>query len=408
MKPSPTPFRVALLVAAGAFLFLVGCPPAPPPAPPPATPAVPATAPLAPAPCPRFGDDLAFAGLEEALARGIAWMKRQPPGRLFDFGSERYPASHLVGSLERFRDLIASSPSADAFQANLEKEFRCYRASGRDGAGEVLFTGYYEPILAGRRAPDAEFRHPLWGRPDDLITVDLGEFHEKYRGERIAGRLEGTRLVPYPERREIEEQGLLFDRARPLAWVRDPLELFFLHVQGSGRIELEDGETLRVGYEASNGRPYRSIGRLLIEEGKVPREEISLAAIKRYLRAHPEEIGRVLSFNPSYVFFRLVPEGPIGSLGVPLTAGRSLALDRRLFPEGAIAFAVSRKPAPGDPSPLPPFWREMRRFLLVQDTGSAITGPGRADIFWGGGPEAETAAGHLNHPGELYFLLLKP
>lgn len=406
MNPLPPPFRRPFLVAAGAFLFLVGCPPAPPPALPPTPPAAPAATPMAPAPCPRFGDDLDFSGLEEALARSIAWLKRQPPERLFDFGSERYPANHLVRSLERFRDLIAPRPSADALQAILEKEFRCYRASGRDAAGELLFTGYYEPILAGRRKPDAEFRHPLWGRPEDLITAELGDFHEKYRGERIAGRLEGKRLVPYPERREIEERGLLFDRARPLAWVRDPVELFFLHVQGSGRIELEDGETLRVGYEASNGRPYRSIGRLLIDEGKIPREEISLQTIRRYLREHPEEIGRVLSFNPSYVFFRVVPEGPIGSLGVPLTAGRSLALDRRLYPEGTIAFAVTSRPSSGDPTGSLS-WSEMRRFLLVQDTGSAITGPGRADIFWGAGPEAEIAAGHLNHPGELYFLLLR-
>ncbi len=361
---------------------------------------------MAPAPCPRFEDDLAFAGLEEALARSIDWIKRQPPERPFDFGPERIPASRLAHALERFRDLIASRPSVKDLQARVEKEFRCYRATGRDGGGEVLFTGYYEPLLQGRREPDALFRHPLWGRPEDLITVELGEFHEKYRGERLAGRLEGKRLVPYPERREIEEAGL-FERARPLAWVRDPVELFFLHVQGSGRIELEGGETLRVGYEASNGRPYRSIGRLLIEEGKIPREEISLPAIRRYLRDHPEEIGRVLAFNPSYVFFRIVPEGPIGALGVPLTAGRSLALDRRVFPEGAIVFAVTRRPAPGDPS-VSPSRRELRRFLLVQDTGSAITGPGRADLFWGAGPEAEFTAGHLNHPGELYFLLLRP
>ncbi len=362
---------------------------------------------MAPAPCPRFEDDLDFAGLKEALARSIDWMNRQPPERPFDFGLERIPASRLARSLERIRDLIASRPSVDAFQERVEKDFRCYRATGRDGAGEVLFTGYYEPLIQGRREPDALFRHPLWGRPEDLITVELGEFHEKYRGERISGRLEGKRLVPYPERKELEERGLLFERARPLAWVRDPVELFFLHVQGSGRIVLEDGETLRVGYEVSNGRPYRSIGRLLIEEGKIPREEISLPAIRRYLHDHPEELGRVLAFNPSYVFFRVVPEGPIGSLGVPLTAGRSLALDRRVFPEGAIVFAVTHRPEPEDPS-RPPSRREMRRFLLVQDTGSAITGPGRADIFWGAGPEAEFAAGHMNHPGELYFLLLRP
>lgn len=392
--------------AALALIFLAGCPAPPPAPPPPAAPPAPPPA-LERGPCPRFEDDLGFAGLEEALAQSIAWLKRQPPERQFAFGPDRYPAAHLRLSLERFRDLLNRRPSAAAFQAQLEADYLCYRASGRDGTGHVLYTGYYEPVLEGRLEPNAEFRHPVWGRPDDLVTVELGEFAEHWRGERIVGRLEGKRLVPYPDRREIEERGLLFDRARPLAWVRDPVGLFVLHVQGSGQIALETGVRLPVAYDGSNGRPYRSIGRLLIAEGKIPAEEMSLPAIRRYLEDHPQEIPRVLHENPSYVFFRVAPEGPLGALGVRLTAGRSLALDRRLFPQAALAFAVARKPSFGEPA-APLSWVEARRFMLVQDTGSAITGPGRADIFWGTGPEAELAAGGLKHPGSLYMLVLRP
>lgn len=395
------------LTAAGfALVLLAGCP-APPPAPPPAKAPPASMAALERVPCPRFEDDLGFAGLEEALAQSIAWLKRQPPERGFSFGPDHYPAAHLLLSLERFRDLLSRQPPAGGLEAQLEADYLCYHATGRDGDGQVLYTGYYEPVLEGRLEPHAEFRHPVWGRPEDLITVDLGEFAERLRGERIAGRLEGKRLVPYPERRDIEERGLLYDRARPLAWVRDPVGLFFLHVQGSGKIALENGTLLQLAYDGANGRPYRSIGRLLIAEGKIAAEEMSLPAIRRYLADHPQEIPRVLYENPSYIFFRVAPEGPLGALGVRLTAGRSLALDRTLFPEAALAFAVTRKPSSGEPA-APLAWVEARRFLLVQDTGSAITGPGRADLFWGTGPEAELAAGGLKHPGLLYLLVLRP
>jgi membrane-bound lytic murein transglycosylase A len=282
-----------------------------------------------------------------------------------------------------------------------------YESIGRDRKGEVLFTGYYEPQLKGRRSISPEFRYPLYGRPDDLLTIDLGAFSEKYKGEKLTGRVQNSFVVPYYNRRDIDEAGVLYGKAQPLAWVSDPVNLYFLHVQGSGKVVFEDGQTIIVGYDSSNGRPYRSIGQLLIDEGKISREEMSMQRIRAYLNQNPGEIQRVLDSNPSYIFFKVTPDGPLGSLNVRLTPGRSVALDRRLFPPAALAFVETKKPLSDNQGQVSS-WMDCRRFVLNQDTGGAITGPGRADIFWGNGPYAELAAGHLRHPGRLYFLVLRP
>jgi membrane-bound lytic murein transglycosylase A len=247
----------------------------------------------------------------------------------------------------------------------------------------------------------------VYGRPEDLLTIDLGAFAEKYKGEKLIGRVQNGTVVPYHDRRDIDEAGVLFGKAQALAWVNDPVELFFLHVQGSGRVVLENGQTLAIGYDSSNGRPYRSIGQLLIEEGKVGREEMSMQRIRDYLKQNPSEVRRILNHNPSYIFFKPTLDGPLGSLNVKLTPGRSLALDRRIFPPAALAFAVTQKPLVNGTGKITS-WTDCRRFMLNQDTGGAITGAGRADFFWGSGVYAELAAGHLKHPGQLYFIVLKP
>jgi len=200
---------------------------------------------------------------------------------------------------------------------------------------------------------------------------------------------------------------VLYGKAQPLAWVSDPVNLYFLHVQGSGKVVFEDGQTIIVGYDSSNGRPYRSIGQLLIDEGKISLEEMSMQRIRAYLNQNPGEIQRVLDHNPSYIFFKVTPDGPLGSLNVRLTPGRSVALDRKLFPPAALAFVETKKPLSDNQGQVNS-WMDCSRFMLNQDTGGAITGPGRADIFWGSGPYAELAAGHLRHPGRLYFLVLRP
>lgn len=397
---------VAALLALMALL-LSGCPP--PPKPPPAPPAEvpPALIRLEPSAYPNFSDDLDYEGLENAFAQSSAYLQAIPATREIEFGRDRYTAGHILHSLQRFQSYIRMRPSGADLQNYIRTSFLVYQSVGRDRKGEVLFTGYYEPLLKGRRSVSPEFRYPLYGRPDDLLTIDLGAFSEKYKGEKLTGRVQNSFVVPYHDRRDIEEAGALYGKAQPLAWVSDPVELFFLHIQGSGRVVFEDGQAIIVGYDASNGRPYRSIGQLLIDEGKISREEMSMQRIRAYLSQNPGEIQRVLDHNPSYIFFKVTPDGPLGSLNVRLTPGRSVALDKKLFPPAALTFVETKKPLSDNQGQVNS-WTDCRRFMLNQDTGGAITGPGRADLFWGSGPYAELAAGHLRHPGRLYFLVLRP
>jgi membrane-bound lytic murein transglycosylase A len=362
---------------------------------------------LAPSDYPHFSDDLDHEGLEYATAQSIAYLQAIPPGREYEFGRDRYTAGHVLRSLQRFQGFIRIRPSAVFLRKYIQDNYVVYRSSGRDQKGEVLFTGYYEPQLKGRRSISPEYQYPIYGRPDDLLTIDLGAFSEKHRGEKLVGRVQENMVIPYHDRREIDQGGVLYGKSQPLMWIDDPVDLFFLHVQGSGKVVFEDGQAIRIGYDSSNGRPYRSIAQLLIDEGKITRDEMSMQRLRAYLNENPSEISRVLSHNPSYIFFRVTPGGPLGSLNVKLTPGRSLALDRKIFPPAALTFIETQKPLSGASGNVTS-WVDCRRFMLNQDTGGAIQGPGRADVFWGSGPSAEIAAGHLKHPGRLYFLVLKP
>ena len=220
-------------------------------------------------------------------------------------------------------------------------------------------------------------------------------------------RIEGKEVLPYFSRKQIETDNALADRDLEIAWLKDPLDVAFLHIQGSGRLKLSDESTISVGYQASNGRPYRSIGRYLLDRGLLSREEISMQSIRRYLSEHPETLEEVLNHNPSYVFFGLMDNGPFGNIDVPLTPGRSVALDSRIFPKGALCFISTEKPVM-DSSHEITGWTKFSRFVLNQDTGGAIKGSGRADIFWGSDQGAELAAGHMKHEGDLYILIKKP
>ncbi len=394
-----TPVVAVLLL----LMLAVGCQAPPKPPAPPETPLVR----LNPADVPDFSDDLAFEGLEAAIAQSLAYLQRVPPERELEFGPDRYTAEHLRRSLERLAEIARQRPDAAELRRRIAAEFIVYRSVGRDGRGEVMFTGYYEPLLRASLSPSTDYPHPIYGRPSDLLTIDLGSFSDKFKGERLVGRVRENAVVPYYDRREIEEAGALRGKAAPLAWAHDLVDVYFLQVQGSGRLLLESGETRPVGYDTANGRPYRSIGRLLVDEGKMTLEESSMQRIRDYLARNPAEVRRILNTNPSYVFFRFTENGPYGNLNVPLTPGRSLALDRRLFPPAAPVFVESWRPV--DDGTVPP--REYvpcRRFMLNQDTGGAITGPGRADMFWGSGPYAELAAGHMKPTGAMYLLVLNP
>jgi membrane-bound lytic murein transglycosylase A len=288
----------------------------------------------------------------------------------------------------------------EPLRALLASELRPYAVSNR-GELEGLFTGYYEPTLAGSRQPTERFRFPLYRRPPELVSVDLGEFREDLRGRRLVGRVEAGVLSPYFDRIEIEAGGLSH-RGLELVWVDDPYDAFFLHIQGSGRVELVDGGFLRVGYAGQNGHPYFAIGKALVDRGILTLEEVSLQSIRAWLEANPEEAPEVLGQNPSFVFFReLEEEGPVGSLGVVLTPERSLAVDSAFVPSGLPVWVDTSAPA-GDP--LAPD-RPIRRLMVAQDTGGAIRGPVRGDIFWGHGRDAAHVAGHMKHQGRLWLLL---
>ena len=250
-----------------------------------------------------------------------------------------------------------------------------------------------------------EYKYPIYKTPDDIVVANLGKFSEKYKNEKIVGRLKGSELVPYFNRADIEEAGVLKGRNLELIWVNDPVDLFFMHMQGSGKIKLTDGRSVQVSYAQTNGRPNR-MARYLLDKGKLSKSEMTHVYIKKYMREHPEELSDIFNYNESYVFFRVVENGPVGALGLTLTPGRSIATDLDLFPRGALAFIRLRKPVFEQDGNIKS-WRTFSRFVLNQDTGGVIKGPGRVDLFCGTGSDAEMLAGSLKEAGELYFLVKK-
>jgi peptidoglycan lytic transglycosylase A len=356
---------------------------------------------------PNIFDDMAYDGLADAIDHSLSYLKKRPPSRMFRFGKDTYDTGHLIKSLERFSDFITTHPSRQQLKKFIQENYHVYRSAGQDEKHQTLFTGYFEPILRGSLNKSEKLRFPVYARPDDLLTIDLALFSPKFKGEKIMARFTNRKLLPYHDRKEIDFEHAVDGKARTIAWVGDRIDLFFLQIQGSGKIYLDSGEALNVHYHTTNGRPYRSIGKLLIDEGKIPRSEMSMQRIRAYLNEHPEEIPRILNYNPSYVFFKIESDGPLGYINEKLTPGRSIATDRRLFPPAALAFIETKKPLISGDGQIAE-WVHLSRFVLNQDTGGAIRGPGRADLFWGNGAYAEIAAGHMQHPGKLYFLVLKP
>lgn len=356
---------------------------------------------------PEFRDDMDMGSLVSAIQKNTQYLDRLDPETVFYYGSQEVSCKQVKQSQEAFLKLLAENPDPEQFNRAIRDNFLIFRATGREGNHQVLFTGYFEPVYEAGLSPDDTFKYPIYDRPDDLITADLSLFKPDLKGERIVGRLQGQRLIPYLSRYHIDEENALKGRDLEIAWLKDPVDVAFLQIQGSGRLRLRDGSTIHVGYSASNGLGYRSIGRRLVDKGLLSMEEISMQAIRRYLAEHPEIVKEVLYYNPSYVFFQRLSAGPLGNIRVPLTPGRSLALDAKLFPKGALAFISCEKPSVNSRGEITG-WNKFSRFVLNQDTGGAIRGAGRADIFWGSGLYAETAAGHLKHEGELYLLIQKP
>ena len=357
--------------------------------------------------CPTFKDDMRMDSLALALERNLEYLHRLDPEKIFYYGPDKFTCRQVLAGQETLLKIINEKPDPDDLNKKVRKQFRIYRATGRAGNSKVLFTGYFEPVFDGSLIPDKTFKYPIYRQPDDLVKIDLSLFSDKFKSQKIVARIEGNKVLPYHSRHNIEIEKALAGRNLEIAWLKDPLDIAFLHIQGSGRLRLPDGKTLSVGYKASNGHPYRSIGRYLLDMGLMKREQMSMQGIRAYLSTHPDMIDQVLDHNPSYVFFQVLDSGPLGNINVSVTPGRSVALDSRLFPKGALAFMKCRKPVLNNRGEITK-WKEFSRFVLNQDTGGAIRGAGRADLFWGSGPYAETAAGHMQHDGMLYILVKKP
>ncbi|HWP58388.1 MAG TPA: MltA domain-containing protein [Candidatus Acidoferrales bacterium] len=349
-------------------------------------------------------DDLDRESLRLATRRSLQFLERLPPERVVGELPRKVTARDVRDSLQLFLRGIGSIGDPQELSEWVKSNFDLYPTT--PAAGRILFTGYYRPVLQASLAETRRFRYPIYGKPKDLIEAAVVTLVPERRVARVVGRLERDRWLPYFSRAEIDREGKLRGRGYELAWVDDPVERFFLHVQGFGVLILRSGESVGVTYAASNGRPYRSVGKALSDLGKIPIEEVTMQRLKRYLREHPEEREPLMETNERYVFFRFTKDGALGSLGVPLTPGRSVATDPRFYPQAALLFILTNEPEL-DWSGNPMGWRSVRRFVLGQDAGAAIQGPGRIDLYFGTGERAGSAAGVMKSAGAAYVLMKK-
>lgn len=386
--------RLGLAALAGLALGLAACTPPKP------SEAVPDRLVLTPADyrdLAGWGDDDQAAALP-ALRRSCNRIGNLAPDR--QFGPD--PRFGTAAAWKAPCAAVMAVPPGDAtaVRNTLVQWFRPVAATNNAKA-EGLFTGYYEPSLKAARQRDATYTVPIMKRPPDLVMVELGDFRDALKGQRLAGRVENGRLRPYEDRARIEA-GALAGRNLELYWAADPVDVFFLQIQGSGRLELPDGQIARVGYDAQNGHPYVAIGKVLVDEGKMDRADVTMQSLRAWMQAHPAEAPGLMRQNPSYVFFReLKGDGPLGGEGLALTPGRSLAIDRSLVAYGLPVWLDTTRPDTDPAKPAVP----LRRLMVAQDTGGAIKGPVRGDVFWGPGPEAAEIAGRMKQSGRWWFLL---
>jgi membrane-bound lytic murein transglycosylase A len=357
---------------------------------------------LSPTEVPHFADDFDRPSLIAAATRQLAYLHRQDPHRVIDFGIHSFRMQDLIISIQNLLDKLQENPPEEELQNFLTDNYRVFQAAGRDGGpfGEMLVTGYYEPVFAGSLSPNPTYSYPLYMPPLELVAVDRSA-----NGRTMARRDTHGDLVPFWSRGEIDDNPSLL-RGYELVYLADPFEVFLLHLQGSGRIQLPDHTIRSVRFAASNGLDYKSIGKLLVDEDKLSLEEATIPGIRGYLKRNPHEQRPVFNHNPRYIFFRWGDDdGPRGSSGEILTPGRSVAVDKDILPVATFGLVVTSLPInENDPGAQP---HPLSRIIFPQDTGAAIKGPGRIDIFFGSGKGAEEIAYRLKEPGELYFFVWK-
>ena len=346
-------------------------------------------------------DDLACHRLEESLNSSLNFLRTVAPSTRYRIAGRSIPARRLLASILHMQRLAAAHPSPEMLAQAINRAYEIIQINdpSKSTSKRMSITGYYQPVVSGCLEQQPPCVHPLYRRPKDLVI-------RRNKGRKaIVGRLENGTIVPYWTRREIEQRGLLI--GQELVWLTDPFDAFTIHVQGSGIIRLPDGSRRGVHYAAGNGHPYRSIGAFMVKNGRMRLTDITMDGLRRSLAARPEERTRILHHNDSFIFFDWSEAGPaIGSMGRPLTPGRSVAADRQWYPPGSLVYIDSRRPVMADNGQVKE-WRPMRRLVTVQDTGSAISGPNRIDIFWGTGDQAGREAGQMKEDGKAYLLLLK-
>ncbi len=355
---------------------------------------------------PQFTDDLHHDSLKAALEKSIVHLRALPPDKKFTIASRSYSALDIIDSHLFFLKLVDESEDPETLNRKIRQHFHLYQAQGVSGfnpARKMLVTGYYLPVFKGSLEADEEYRFPLYGIPDDLVVKRGGEGITHGKNENI-GRLEKGRFLPYWTRGEIETGNLL--TGQEMVWLKDPLDVFGLHIQGSGLLSLEDGTLRGVHYRLRNGRKYRSIGKYMVDQQMLTLEQVNMDSIRSYLQENPHLRDEILHHNESFIFFEWIEtHGAIGSLGQELTPERSIAADQKIFPPGSLGFLVTRVPVVKDNRVVN--WKQVHRFVTVQDSGAAIKGPGRVDLFWGRGAGAGRAAGRMKEDGTLFILMRK-
>ncbi|MGW8194464.1 MAG: murein transglycosylase A [Desulforhopalus sp.] len=348
---------------------------------------------------PFFSDDLDTTSLLISARHQISYLNRLPADATVSMGDQTVDVEHLLYSIQLLVEKLRQHPDPDELNRFIQHHYLVYQAGGRleQRDRRMLVTGYYEPLFAGSLKKEGPFTHPLYKVPATLAVREND-------GQKTIGRYDASgQFQPFWSRADIETKDLL--KGQELVYLKDPFDAFLLHVQGSGRILLPDGTIRSVRYAGSNGLQYNSVGKLLVDENVMALDEVSIPAIRSYLERNPDRRLHVLHHNPRYIFFSWGDDlGPRGSSGEMLTPGRSIALDTAALPGGTIAYLKSRRPLVDSRGRITG-WTPIGRFVFAQDSGSAIKGTGRVDLFWGNGEYAEIAANHMKEKGKLYFLI---
>lgn len=355
---------------------------------------------------PMIQDDLPLEPLLKATENEIQYLEKSSTISEFVFGEERFSREEYLKGLYRFIEL-GRSMKPESFYKTIASEFDFYEVYGQSNWGDAFITSYFEPVIKGSLKKTETFSTPLYQVPNDLVNLDLALFDSRFELKRkLRGRVEKNSFIPYFSREEIDAKGSLNGRKLEICWI-DPIDAFFLHIQGSGTVDLGNGKYLYINYADKNGHEYEPIGKFLLEH--IPLSQMSLQTIEKYLRNLPKDkLQSYLNKNPSYVFFRNSENHAITDLGVPATGGRTIATDKRFFPKGALALLSFNKPIfANSEDSVPSSFQPVTRFVLDQDLGGVITGGGRVDLFWGQGDQSKRFAGIIKQTGKLYYVAPK-